>query len=91
MLVSGVTYLPFGMAAGWTAGNGASYRRTIAPDHLGSPHQITDANGVVVWLGHPDPFGNGDPTGAFGWHPKVSLPGSRRQSNGSQIRAILTD
>ncbi len=37
----------------------------IAPDHLGSPHQITDANGVAVWLWRPDPFGNGDPMGAF--------------------------
>ncbi len=62
----------------------------VAPDHLGAPHQITGANGVVVWPWYPDPFGNGDPMGAFGWHPKVSLPGSRRESNVSQIRAILT-
>jgi YD repeat-containing protein len=31
-LVAGVTYLPFGMAAGWTAGNGAVYQRTIDQD-----------------------------------------------------------
>jgi YD repeat-containing protein len=31
-LVSGVTYLPFGMASGWTEGNGASYQRTFDQD-----------------------------------------------------------
>ena len=31
-LVTGVSYLPFGMASGWTQGNGASYRRTIDLD-----------------------------------------------------------
>ncbi len=31
-MATGVTYLPFGMASGWTAGNGASYRRTIDQD-----------------------------------------------------------
>ena len=31
-LAAGVTYLPFGMAAGWTAGNGASYLRTFDLD-----------------------------------------------------------
>jgi YD repeat-containing protein len=43
---------------------GISY---IAPDHLGAPHQITDSTGAVVWQWHPDPFGNGDPTGAFSY------------------------
>ncbi|MGH6793857.1 MAG: RHS repeat domain-containing protein [Methylocella sp.] len=37
----------------------------VAPDNLGSPHQITDASGAVVWLWNHDPFGNGDPTGTF--------------------------
>ena len=37
----------------------------IAPDHLGAPHQITDAGGAAVWLWHPDPFGKGDPSGTF--------------------------
>ena len=31
-LVTGVTYMPFGMVSGWTAGNGASYRRTFDLD-----------------------------------------------------------
>ena len=31
-LVAGVTYMPFGMASGWTAGNGAAYQRTIDQD-----------------------------------------------------------
>ncbi|MGH6794397.1 MAG: hypothetical protein ACREDH_04170, partial [Methylocella sp.] len=31
-LVAGVTYLPFGMASGWTAHNGAVYQRTIDQD-----------------------------------------------------------
>lgn len=35
----------------------------IAPDHLGAPHQITNANRQVVWLWDHDPFGNGLPTG----------------------------
>jgi RHS repeat-associated protein len=39
----------------------------IAPDHLGSPHQITDSTGAVVWLWNPDPFGNGAPAGAFSY------------------------
>ena len=31
-LATGVTYQPFGMATGWTAGNGASYQRTVDLD-----------------------------------------------------------
>jgi RHS protein len=33
----------------------------IAPDHLGAPHQITDASVAVVWQWNHDPFGNGAP------------------------------
>ena len=39
----------------------------IAPDHLGAPHQITDAGGAAVWQWHPDPFGKGDPSGTFSY------------------------
>jgi len=45
----------------------------FAPDHLGSSHQITDASGAVVWLWNHDPFGNGDPTGAFSY--ELRFPG----------------
>jgi RHS repeat-associated protein len=38
----------------------------IAPDHLGAPHQITDAGGAVVWQWNHDPFGNGDPSDPLG-------------------------
>jgi len=37
----------------------------IAPDHLGAPHQITNASVNVVWYWDHDPFGNGLPTGSF--------------------------
>ncbi len=37
----------------------------IAPDHLGSPHQITNGGQQVVWFWDHDPFGNGQPTGAL--------------------------
>ncbi|MGH9782287.1 MAG: RHS repeat domain-containing protein, partial [Candidatus Acidiferrales bacterium] len=47
--------------------NQPGVRYYIAPDHLGSPHQITDASGAVVWLWNHDPFGNGDPTGTFSY------------------------
>ncbi|MGH6823076.1 MAG: RHS repeat domain-containing protein [Methylocella sp.] len=40
---------------------------TVAPDHLGSPHQITGGRGAVVWLWHHDPFGNGDPMGTIAY------------------------
>jgi RHS repeat-associated protein len=37
----------------------------IAPDHLGAPHQITNATKQVVWQWDHDPFGNGAPTGSL--------------------------
>ncbi|MGH6840050.1 MAG: RHS repeat-associated core domain-containing protein, partial [Methylocella sp.] len=45
----------------------------IAPDHLGSPHQIADASANSVWLWDHDPFGNGAPSGAFGYN--LRFPG----------------
>ncbi|MGH6839236.1 MAG: RHS repeat-associated core domain-containing protein, partial [Methylocella sp.] len=45
----------------------------IAPDHLGSPHQIADAGGAAVWLWDHDPFGNGAPLGAFSYN--LRFPG----------------
>jgi RHS repeat-associated protein len=45
----------------------------VAPDHLGAPHQITAAGGAVVWLWDHDPFGNGLPTGSFGYN--LRFPG----------------
>jgi RHS repeat-associated protein len=38
----------------------------VAPDHLGAPHQVTDATGKVAWLWSHDPFGNGDPSDPLG-------------------------
>jgi RHS repeat-associated protein len=43
----------------------------VAPDHLGAPHQITDASGAVVWQWNHDPFG--DPVGAFSY--ELRFPG----------------
>jgi RHS repeat-associated protein len=45
----------------------------IAPDHLSAPHQITNANGHVVWQWDHDPFGNGQPTGSFEYN--LRFPG----------------
>jgi RHS repeat-associated protein len=38
----------------------------IAPDHLGAPHQITNASGKVAWQWNHDPFGNDVPTDPLG-------------------------
>ncbi|MGH6839286.1 MAG: RHS repeat-associated core domain-containing protein [Methylocella sp.] len=43
-----------------------SGRFYVAPDHLGSPHQITNAGGAVAWLWHHDPFGKGEPSDPLG-------------------------
>ncbi|MGQ0444948.1 MAG: RHS domain-containing protein [Beijerinckiaceae bacterium] len=45
----------------------------IAPDHLGSAHEITDSTGAVVWQWRPHPFGNGAPTGSSAYD--VRFPG----------------
>jgi RHS repeat-associated protein len=45
----------------------------IAPDHLGTPHQITNASGQAVWLWDHDPFGNGDPSGTLTYN--LRFPG----------------
>jgi RHS repeat-associated protein len=45
----------------------------IAPDHLGAPHQITDAGAAAVWLWPHDPFGSGAPMGAFTY--ELRFPG----------------
>jgi RHS repeat-associated protein len=42
-------------------------QRYIAPDHLGAPHEITNATGQVVWQWDHDPFGNGQPSGTFSY------------------------
>jgi RHS repeat-associated protein len=39
----------------------------IAPDHLGAPHQITDATSKVAWLWSHDPFGKDDPSGTLSY------------------------
>ncbi|MGH6813557.1 MAG: RHS repeat domain-containing protein [Methylocella sp.] len=47
----------------------------VAPDHLGAPHQITNASGAVVWFWDHDPFGNGLPTNAAGFAYNLRFPG----------------
>jgi RHS repeat-associated protein len=42
----------------------------IAPDHLGAPHQITNAARHVVWRWNHDPFGIGAPTGSLTYNPR---------------------
>jgi len=44
----------------------------IAPDHLGAPHQITNAQSRAVWHWDHDPFGNGAPQSAAGFAYKLS-------------------
>jgi YD repeat-containing protein len=51
----------------------------IAPDHLGAPHQITNASGRVEWQWDHDPFGNGLPTGTFTY--SLRFPGQVYDSN----------
>ena len=50
---------------------GAQY--AVAPDHQGSPHQITDGSKNEVWFWDHDPFGNGQPTGSFNYN--LRFPG----------------
>jgi hypothetical protein len=40
----------------------------IAPDHLGAPHEITNASKRVEWQWDHDPFGNGLPTGSYSYN-----------------------
>lgn len=50
----------------------------IAPDYLGAPYQITDANRQVVWRWNHDPFGNGAPTGNLTYN--LRFPGQYHDS-----------
>lgn len=47
----------------------------VAPDHLGAPHQITNAAQQVVWLWDHDPFGNGAPAAVGGFTYNLRFPG----------------
>lgn len=47
----------------------------VAPDHLGAPHQITNAAKQVVWLWDHDPFGTNAPTAATGFSYNLRFPG----------------
>jgi RHS repeat-associated protein len=51
----------------------------IAPDHLGAPHEITNASVNVVWYWDHDPFGNGQPTGSFSY--ALRFPGQFYDQN----------
>jgi RHS repeat-associated protein len=42
----------------------------VAPDQLGSPHQLANAGRGTAWLWDHDPFGNGAPTGAATYNPR---------------------
>jgi RHS repeat-associated protein len=52
-----------------------SGRYYIAPDHLGAPHQITNAASQPVWLWDHDPFGNGTPTTIGSFTYNLRFPG----------------
>ncbi len=43
---------------------------SIAPDQLGSPHQIASATRAIVWHWDHDPFGNGAPAGSLTYNPR---------------------
>jgi len=47
----------------------------IAPDHLGAPHQITNASQKVVWLWDHDPFGAKAPSSSPGFVYNLRFPG----------------
>ena len=51
----------------------------IAPDHLGAPHQITNAGGQIAWQWDHDPFGNGLPTGRLTYN--LRFPGQYYDQN----------
>ncbi len=42
----------------------------IAPDQLGSPHQIASTTRNIVWHWDHDPFGNGAPSGTLTYNPR---------------------
>jgi RHS repeat-associated protein len=56
-----------------TIQGGAAY--TIAPDHLGAPHQIVNSSNTQVWFWNHDPFGNGAPSAAAGFAHRLRYPG----------------
>jgi RHS repeat-associated protein len=60
--------LPVGTIQG-----GAAY--TIAPDHLGAPHQIVNSANVSVWFWDHEPFGDGWPASALGFTHRLRFPG----------------
>jgi YD repeat-containing protein len=62
----------------------------VAPDHLGSPHQITDSSGAVVWQWNPDPFGNGAPLGAFSYELRFPGNSSTKRQNCITIISATT-
>ncbi|MCI0598314.1 MAG: DUF6531 domain-containing protein [Beijerinckiaceae bacterium] len=47
----------------------------VTPDHLGAPHQVTNADNGTVWLWNHDPFGQNDPWSAGGFTYNLRFPG----------------